>query len=192
MKSPIPAIPTKTLNIEGRDYTVYKLVGMYFPGQQTALMANFSGKKYQRYLWKCSRIPNLRQTETHLRVQNLREAEIHLRVQDCIEYLHSKIEQEYLGDRFRYAKSESKYSLHVHQGYLIVRYNHYTEPGVPSTQVQKLVGRSSSVTQAEIDARVAEAVHHQRVMNTRYNKLLEQKHKAFRELVEQQLRERQV
>lgn len=182
MKSPIPAIPTKTLNIEGRDYTVYKLVGMYFPGQQTALVANFSGKKYQRYLWKCSRIPNL----------NLRQTETHLRVQNCIEYLHSKIEQEYLGDRFRYAKSEPKYSLHVSKGYLIVRYNHYNEPGSPNTQVQKLVGRNSSVTQAEIDARVAEAVHHQRVMNTRYNELLERKHKAFRNLVEQQLRERSL
>ena len=127
MKSPIPAIPTKTLNIEGRDYTVYKLVKLTTCGQHLRLTANFRGQSRYRDLWKCSHIPDL----------TLREAEIHLRVQDCIEYLHSKIEQEYLGDRFRYAKSEPQYSLSVSNGALNVNYHHYNESGESRTQVQK-------------------------------------------------------
>ena len=53
--------------------------------------------------------------------------------------------------------------------------------------VNKLIGQTAEITQADSDARDKEAVAHQRIVNTEYNQKLAAKHKAFRDLVEQQI-----
>ena len=57
-------------------------------------------------------------------------------------------------------------------------------PRIPVLQVGEYVNKE------DIDTRVKEAMMHRRIMNTRHNELLAAKHQAYRDLIYQQIKER--
>lgn len=185
IKPLIPAIPSKTLTIEGKEYQVYDMV---------ATCHGTTNSYYCQYLRVCiNAVDKARAVRTFPKIKDVSEKwrAIHLHIQDIVTELNDFVEQNYCGDRLRFWDLKPKYNIlqmkKKKYNYTYVKYWVRADIGEKQHPVNKLVGQTAKVTQADIDARVNEAVEHQRIVNTEYNKVLAAKHKAFRDLVEQQI-----
>ena len=185
IKPLIPAIPSKVLTIEGKEYQVYDAV--------TTCHGTTNGYFCQYLRVSINAVDKRRAVRTFPKIKDVSEKwrAIHLYIQDIATELNDFVEQNYCGDRLRFWDLKPQYNiLQTKKGkynYTYINYLVRGEVGDKQTFVGKLVGKTAEITQADIDARVKEAVEHQRIVNTQYNEKLAAKHKAFRDLVEQQI-----
>lgn len=181
----IPAIPSKTLSIESKDYQVYEMVNLD-PISRPSIV-------YQRVYVCLYGKRKLKSIRTFSKIRDIykRIETVHFHIEDIVNELNSWVEQNYRGDHLKYSDLKERYSFqnvltNGHQ-YKQLNYTHYTLPGVKISRVSKHMGHIGKVSQAVLDAAAKEAIEHQRSMNTRYNELLAAKHMEFRAIVEQQI-----
>ena len=185
IKPLIPAIPSKTVSIEGKEYQVYDVicvsqhVTLYNPYTLVRVCINNITKRKVVRTFPIIKDPVKRTTA------------IHLYIQDIVTELNGFVEDNYVGDRHRYADLKGKYVITKETScgrqYTYVKYRVRADIGEKQQSATKFIGQTAKVTQADIDARVNEAVEHRRIVNTQYNEKLAAKHKAFRDIVEQQI-----
>lgn len=184
LKPLLPAIPSKVLAIMGRDYHVYKFISdVYYRN---------GDKEYRQILLALNGYRKLSHVKLFRSLTNLKAMEdaIHYEIQLTIAKHHHYIEEHYTGDNYRFADLYDTCSVYVNEGYICIGYVHNTVPGVGITRCDKGVGNVKWITQEDIDTRVKEAMGHRRIMNTKYNELLAAKHQAYRDLINQQIKER--
>lgn len=185
IKPLIPAIPSKVLTIEGKEYQVYDVV--------TTCHGTTNGYFCQYLRVSINAVDKRRAVRTFPKIKDVTEKwrAIHLYIQDIATELNDFVEQNYCGDRLQFWDLKPRYNIlqTKKKKYNYTYINYLVRAGIGEKQriVNKLIGQTAEITQADIDARVKEAVEHQRIVNTEYNQKLAAKHKAFRDLVEQQI-----
>lgn len=184
LKPLLSIIPSKVLSIMGKDYLVYKFISSayYYKDEKEyrSILLSFKSHKKLSHVRLFSNITDLK----------TREAAIHLAIQSTLAKYHNYIEENYSGDNYNLADLSDAYSVYEYKGYIKIGYVHNTLPGAKVTRLDKGIGNSKWVTKEDIDTRVKECMEHRRIMNTRYNELLVINHQAYRELVKQQIKER--
>ena len=188
MKPLINAIPSKILILAGRPYHVYDMVRLHTqtpkqqPYQKLCVMLN--NKKIQKSVKLFSHIRDIHQ----------REVAVHSYIREIVQEINDFVELNYQGDRLRYDNGKTKYNVGTEMDrghrYTYVRYVFRTDLGRGVSCGRLMVGRTDSISQEDIDARVKQAVDRQTMANSKYNEMLAAKHKAFRALVDKQLVER--
>lgn len=185
IKPLIPAIPSKTVSIEGKEYQVYDIISV------RQLMNRNNPYTLVRVCINNTTKRKVVRTFPKIKDPAKRARAIHLYIEDILTYLNDYVEDNYVGDRHQYASMEGKYAISREKNrgceYTSVKYLVRAGIGEKQRFVTKFIGQSAKITQSDIDARVNEAVEHRRIVNTQYNEKLAAKHKAFRDIVEQQI-----
>ena len=190
LKPLIQAIPQKELLIEGKYYKVYALVKLLDNGVRKILWFSMGDHKVLKSV----------KTFPSLSGETYRDAAIHNHIESILTEYHAYIEKNYKGDSFY--KPEKKMPeptiFRTKQGnreYICIGYTFKRHPSeivghLATTNASKAVGNAKYVTQEDIDARMLECKHHQKVAMEIFQKWLAEKRGTIRAQIEKEIAER--
>ena len=189
LKPLISAIPSKKVNICGFEYETYGVVSVPWactnriPSVKTSISVCLGG-----VLQRASINPYRPQSLERVRRRT------QLMVEDGLAKLHAYVEKEYQGDRLRFAIADDKCVVSTcvreNKTYTICIYQVKKVETMKGRKVTRCIGRTEQVTPEDIQRAVQEAKKHRIAAAHAYNEALIAQRKAFRELVDQQIKER--
>ena len=105
LKPLLPAIPSKTLSLEGKDYEVYDIVNI-----QNKVVNDTT---YKQLFVSINATVKRKSLRVFPGIENHAERfrAIHLYIEDVVTHLNDFVEQNYVGDRLRYCDLKEKYTL---------------------------------------------------------------------------------
>lgn len=173
----IEVIPKKSIRIHGNYYEVYEPV--YY--QDNILAASLHGKCYRLYIRSYKAIKD--HDERH---KLFRDG-----IRKKVNQMNLQVEKDYLGDKYRKASEDIRATVTKSaRGTFSITYLAHCTETFRSKHYSVYIGKASEVTETQIRNAEIKAGYDRLEKNKHYNRVLTEKRQKFREIVNQQVIDR--
>lgn len=172
----IKSIPSKDLTVLGRMYRVYEPV-----------------KVNSKELWFCSGGTKTKYTIRPLtQVLKDKDPSIYFhKLDQLVEDLNRKVEKEYIGDSFHFAREDTGHCISTYKtGKVVLNFSFQSLLTMKAVRVRSYLGVASELTESFKEKVGWLAGQYRLIENRKYNNFLRQKRNIFRITVDREIAER--